>query len=113
MTVRRDELVRRVCAEKLVGAQPFTAQDESDPILADLAGTNPCERRDSISGKYWLDLGGRIAECVNGFCRLLERICQAPREDFSLPRLRECRAWLRNRRAWAAPWAGPGRLGKP
>jgi hypothetical protein len=51
MTMRREELVRRVCAEKLVGAQTFTIEDATDPILADLAGKNPCERWESISGK--------------------------------------------------------------
>jgi hypothetical protein len=57
MTLRREELVRRVCAEKLVGNKTFTAEDASDPILSALAGTNPCERRGPLSAKYWADLG--------------------------------------------------------
>jgi hypothetical protein len=57
MTVRRDELVRRICAEKLVGGRTFTAEDASEPILSAFAGTNPCERRGPISAKYWADLG--------------------------------------------------------
>ena len=60
MTVRRDELVRRVCAEKLVGGKRFTTEDASDPILSALAGTNPCERRGPLSAKYWADLGSSI-----------------------------------------------------
>ena len=60
MTVRGEELVRRACAEKLVGAETFTTEDESDPILTGLAGTNPCERRGPFSAKYWIDLGTSI-----------------------------------------------------
>jgi hypothetical protein len=60
MTVRREELVRRVCAEKLVGDKAFTIEDESDPILAGLAGTNPCERRGPFSAKHWIDLASSI-----------------------------------------------------
>src|SRR5262249_47303703 len=43
MTIRREELIRRVCAEKLVGGQAFTIQEATDPILAGLVGRNPCE----------------------------------------------------------------------
>jgi WD40 repeat protein len=60
MTVRREELVRRVCAEKLVGDKTFTIEDESDPILAGLAGKNPCERHGPFSAKYWIDLTSSI-----------------------------------------------------
>jgi WD40 repeat protein len=57
MTIRGEELVRRVCNEKLVGAQTFTKHDATDPILTGLAGTNPCERR---SPRYWINLGSSI-----------------------------------------------------
>jgi WD40 repeat protein len=60
MTVRGDELVRRACSEKLIGAETFTTEDELDPVLAGLAGTNPCERRGPFSAKYWIDLGSSI-----------------------------------------------------
>ena len=60
MTARRDELIRRVCAEKLVGGKMFTTEDASDPILSALAGANPCERRGPLSAKYWADLGRNI-----------------------------------------------------
>ena len=40
-----EELVCRVCAERLVGdTKHFTTEDENDPILNGLAGTNMCER---------------------------------------------------------------------
>jgi hypothetical protein len=55
MTVRGEELVGRVCAEKLVGAQTFTILDEMDPILTGLAWTNPCERHARFSVKYWIN----------------------------------------------------------
>jgi WD40 repeat protein len=64
MTARGQELVQRVCAEKLVGAETFTTEDELDPILTGLAGTNPCERRGPFSAKYWIDLGARIWDLV-------------------------------------------------
>jgi hypothetical protein len=69
MTRRGEELVRRTCAEKLVGAQTFTTEDESDPFLAGLAGTNPCERRGPFSAKYWSDLGNSIWDRVATFTR--------------------------------------------
>jgi predicted oxidoreductase (fatty acid repression mutant protein) len=43
-TIRREELVRRVCAEKLVGGQTFMIQEATDPILAGVVGKNPCEK---------------------------------------------------------------------
>jgi len=64
MTVRGEDLVRRTCAEKLIGAETFTTQDESDPVLTGRAGTNPCERRGPFSAKYWIDLGARIWDLV-------------------------------------------------
>jgi hypothetical protein len=60
MTRRGEELVRRTCAEKLVGAKTFTTEDELDPILTGLAGTNPCERRGPFSVKYWIDVGSSL-----------------------------------------------------
>jgi WD40 repeat protein len=64
-TIRREELIRRVCAEKLRGAQTFTVEETVGPILSALAGTNPCERLGPLSPKYWLDLGrGMLALIV-------------------------------------------------
>jgi len=60
VTIRRDELMRRVCAEKLLGAQTFTIQDATDSILSGLAGTNPCERRGPLSATYWTNLGREV-----------------------------------------------------
>jgi WD40 repeat protein len=52
--LRRDELVRRVCADKLLGdRRVFTGDDEFDPVLQGLAGTNPCDRFGPFSLKYW------------------------------------------------------------
>ena len=42
--VRGEDLVRRICSEKLVGSQEFTPQDAFNPILSNLTGTNPCQR---------------------------------------------------------------------
>jgi WD40 repeat protein len=54
MTIRREELVRRVCAEKLVGGQTFTIQEATDPILAGLVGRNPCEKyRTNFGSNSW------------------------------------------------------------
>ncbi len=67
MTVRGEELVRRVCNEKLVGAETFTPENELDPILIGLAGTNPCERHGPLSAKYWIDLGARVLDWSRHF----------------------------------------------
>jgi WD domain, G-beta repeat len=59
INVRAEELVHRVCADKLVGAQMFTLydeNDETDPILTGLNGTDPCERRGPFAAKYWIDV---------------------------------------------------------
>jgi WD40 repeat protein len=54
VNLRRDELVRRVCADKLLGdRRVFTGDDEFDPVLQGLAGTNPCDRFGPFSLKYW------------------------------------------------------------
>jgi WD40 repeat protein len=54
VNLRRDELIARVCAEKLLGdRQVFTGDDEFDPVLQGLAGANPCDRSGLLSLKYW------------------------------------------------------------
>ena len=54
VNLRRDELIARVCAERLPdGRQVFTGDDEFDPVLQGLAGTNPCDRSGPLSLKYW------------------------------------------------------------
>jgi len=55
--IRREELVRRVCTEKLRGARTFAAADTADPVLSGFVGTDPCERVGPLSLQYWLDLG--------------------------------------------------------
>ena len=57
MTQRGDALVRTACAQKLAGAQAFTAHDATDPILVGLAGSNPCRRHGPLAWEYWTDLG--------------------------------------------------------
>ncbi|MGA2292470.1 WD40 repeat domain-containing protein, partial [Bradyrhizobium sp.] len=58
--VRREDLVRRVCTEKLVGGRAFTTEDAADPILAAPAGKDPCERTGPFAATYWADLGRNI-----------------------------------------------------
>jgi WD40 repeat protein len=66
MNVRRENLVRRVCAEKLVGGRAFTTADAADPILADLAGQDPCERSGPFAATYWADLGRNFWRRLSG-----------------------------------------------
>jgi len=58
--IRREELIRRVCTEKLRGARTFAAVDTADPVLSGFAGTDPCKRAGPLSLQYWLDLGRAI-----------------------------------------------------
>lgn len=51
--LRHNELRDQVCAEKLNGAQEFTEADATDPIIAGLAGRNPCLARGPLSAYYW------------------------------------------------------------
>lgn len=58
------ELRRRVCAEKLVGAQAFTDEELTDPILrgidpGDPVARNPCLKRGPLSFAYWTRLPGQ------------------------------------------------------
>ena len=55
--IRREELIRRVCNEKLRGARTFAAVDTAEPVLSGFAGTDPCKRAGPLSLQYWLDLG--------------------------------------------------------
>jgi len=64
MTLRGDALLRSVCAQKLAGAQTFTAHDATDPILVGLAGTNPCQRRGPLAAQYWTELGRAAVDAV-------------------------------------------------
>ena len=57
MTLRGDTLVHTVCTQKLAGAQTFTVQDATDPILVGLSDTNPCLRHGPLASEYWTDLG--------------------------------------------------------
>jgi len=60
VNVRGEELVRRVCAEKLPGAtRLFTSEDTLDPTLSGLAGVNPCARVGPLSFEYWRRLSAR------------------------------------------------------
>ena len=67
-TLRGDALVGTVCAQKLIGAQTFTAHDAIDPILVGLAGVNPCRQHGPLAWEYWTDLGhaavGRFKKLV-------------------------------------------------
>ncbi|MBR1125228.1 TIR domain-containing protein [Bradyrhizobium lablabi] len=63
-TIRREDLIRRVCAGKLRGAQMFTSSDTADPVLSAFAGTNPCRRVGPLSLQYWFDLGPAIWAAV-------------------------------------------------
>jgi WD40 repeat protein len=63
--VRREDLVRRVCTEKLVGGRAFTTEDAADPILAALSGQDPCERTGPFAATYWTDLGHNIWRWVS------------------------------------------------
>jgi WD40 repeat protein len=60
MTVRREELVRRVCTEKLMAGRAFTTDDAADPILAAVAGKDPCERLGQLSLDYWTRMAVRV-----------------------------------------------------
>ena len=54
---RGQELVNDVCESRLIGNnQVFTNEDVVDPILAGLAGSNPCDRSGPLSLKYWATL---------------------------------------------------------
>src|SRR5437764_275678 len=55
--IRREELIRRVCTEKLRGARTFAGADTADPVLSGFAGTDPCKRVGPLSLQYWLALG--------------------------------------------------------
>src|SRR5262249_26331991 len=70
MTLRGDALVRSVCAQKLSGAQTFTAHDAIDPILVGLAGTNPCRRHGPLAAEYWIGLGRAAVDAVKKLARL-------------------------------------------
>ena len=49
-----DALRRLVCAEKYVGANPFTQAELADPVLqGDRQTIAPCERRGPLSIDYW------------------------------------------------------------
>jgi hypothetical protein len=64
--VRGDELRRRVCGEKLLGAaQEFTDAELADPVLRgidkdDPVARNPCLRRGPLSLDYWTRLPGAL-----------------------------------------------------
>jgi dipeptidyl aminopeptidase/acylaminoacyl peptidase len=71
--VRGATLRERVCAEKLIGAQEFTADELSDEILSDVAAVvragdpyarNPCLRRGPLSLEYWTRLPGQWAHAL-------------------------------------------------
>jgi len=57
--VRGERLREKVCRDKLVGAEAFTAADADDPILSGLARTRPCERYGPLVPAYWRLLLGR------------------------------------------------------
>jgi WD domain, G-beta repeat len=64
--LRGDELRRRVCAEKLVGAaQEFSGAELQDPIMrridwSDPVARNPCLRRGPLALDYWTRLPGEL-----------------------------------------------------
>lgn len=65
MTVYGATLRERICAEKLVGAQAFTDEELTDPILRgidpkDEIARNPCLRRGPLSWEYWALLPGQV-----------------------------------------------------
>ena len=61
VNLRREELIARVCAERLPGGrQVFTGDDEFDPVLQGLAGTNPCDRSGPLFAEI-LERGRTIA----------------------------------------------------
>jgi WD40 repeat protein len=64
MTLRGEALVRSVCTQKLAGAQTFTADDSTDPILVGLAGSNPCRRHGPLAAEYWTDLGRAAVDAL-------------------------------------------------
>lgn len=53
--VRAKELRDRVCAEKLTGAESFSAGEAKNPILNGLAGKSPCDRRGPLSVRFWIN----------------------------------------------------------
>ena len=83
--LRRDELVRRVCADKLLGdRRVFTGDDEFDPVLQGLAGTNPCDRSGPFSPKYWFFVAQPLGGGYLSSNRTGPR-CRRPRIDPNAP----------------------------
>jgi hypothetical protein len=74
--VRGENLRRRVCAERLVGAaQEFTDIEIEDPILRgidkdDPVARNPCLRRGPLSLDYWTGLPGELWRFARPFASM-------------------------------------------
>jgi WD40 repeat protein len=66
---RGDDLVRRVCAEKLPGTTKlFTNAEAIDPILSKLAGSDPCQRTRLLALNFWIGpLSAAMAEAQVAF----------------------------------------------
>jgi hypothetical protein len=61
---RGAELRDRVCREKLIGAEAFSIEEADDPVLDDLAGSRPCDRRGPLSFAYWARLPRQVAAAI-------------------------------------------------
>lgn len=64
--VRGAALRDRVCAEKLKGAEAFTAAEAEAHILIGQAGKSPCDRRGPLSRRYWTDAAAELWQWARG-----------------------------------------------
>ncbi len=67
VNVRGDDLIRRICDERLVGASKrFTDEDAVDPIFSGLVGDDTCDRPDFTSRNYWDRVADKLWRRIKG-----------------------------------------------